>query len=184
MAFGRFVKWDLPYMTTLQEQIADQVSDLVGEQVEPCYNFLSLYKELGVCGVHMDAPFSKWTVDLCIQQSAQWPIHFSKIVPWPEEWTAPDKDWEDQVKSDPANAFESFAMQEGEALIFSGSSQWHYRNAIERLQDANFCHLLFFHYIPAGTKALTRPANWKDLFDIPDLAVLENPFGDSTYDFR
>jgi hypothetical protein len=183
MNFGRFVEWDLPYVTNLQQQITDLVGEHVGEPVEPCYNFLSLYKELGVCQVHMDAPFAKWTVDLCIEQSAVWPIHFSQIVSWPEDWQCPGAAWQDEIKNDPANHFESFEMQEGEALIFSGSSQWHYRNAIERVQDSNFCHLLFFHYIPAGTSALTKPANWKDIFDVPGLAGLKNPSEDSSYNF-
>ncbi len=182
-SFGRFVEWDLPYVTVLQKQIADSIGEYVGEPVEPCYNFLSLYKELGVCQPHMDAPFAKWTVDLCIEQSAVWPIHFSQIVPWPEDWEYPDTDWKNAIKNDPANEFQAFDMQEGEALIFSGSSQWHYRNAIERVQDANFCHLLFLHYIPAGTSALTKPANWKDIFSIPDLAELKNPTGDPDYNF-
>lgn len=183
VSFGRFVEWNLPYVASLQEQIADEVGKHVGEPVEPCYNFLSLYKELGVCQPHMDAPFAKWTVDLCIEQSAVWPIHFSQIVPWPEDWQYPGTDWESTIKNDPANVFQSFTMQEGEALIFSGSSQWHYRNAIERVQETNFCHLLFLHYIPAGTRALTRPVNWKEIFDIPELAELENPTGDPNYNF-
>jgi hypothetical protein len=183
MNFGRFVEWNLPYATTLQEQITDLVSELVGEPVEPRYNFLSLYKELGVCQVHMDAPFSKWTVDFCIEQSDVWPIHFSKIIPWPEDWKSRGQDWQDEIKNDFGNEFESFEMREGEAVVFSGSSQWHYRNAIERAQDSNFCHLLFFHFIPAGTSALISPANWKDLFDIPDLARLENPRNNPDYAF-
>ncbi len=182
-SFGRFVEWNLPYVTDLQKQITDLVGEHVGEPVEPCYNFLSLYKELGVCKVHMDAPFAKWTVDLCIEQSATWPIYFSNIVPWPENWKDPGAGWEDEIKNDPANKFAAFEMQAGEAIIFSGSSQWHYRNAIERAQDTNFCHLLFFHFIPAGTSALTKPANWKDIFDIPDLAGLKNLSADSNYNF-
>jgi hypothetical protein len=51
------------------------------------------------------------------------------------------------------------------------------------VQDSNFCHLLFFHFIPAGTSALISPANWKDLFDIPDLARLENPTNNPDYTF-
>lgn len=181
--FGRFVKWDLPYVTTLQEDLAERVSELVGEAVEPSYNFLSLYKELGVCHVHMDAPFSKWTIDYCIEQSAVWPIYFSRIVPWPEDWVDPGPDWENIIKSEPANRFRSFEMQEGEALLFSGSSQWHYREPIERRQEQNYCHLLFLHYIPAGTADLKVPANWAEIFDIPALAELAHPTGDRVMRF-
>jgi hypothetical protein len=146
--FGRLVVRGLPYVDKLQKRISDLVGDLVGEPVEPCYNFLSLYWEMGVCNVHMDAPFAKWTVDFCIEQSTTWPIHFSKVVPWPEDWEESGDDWKDTIRDDPANQFEPYEMQEGEALIFSGSSQWHYRNPIERKLDTNFCHLLFSTLFP------------------------------------
>lgn len=184
LTFGRFVKWDLPYVTDLQHRVTDRVSELVGEAVEPSYNFLSLYKEMGVCHVHMDAPFAKWTVDYCIEQSAMWPIHFSQVVPWPEDWMNPGNDWQEAIKNDPANKFVSYEMNEGEALIFSGSSQWHYRNAIERTLETNFCHLLFLHFIPAGTADLKVPANWKDLFDIPELGELKNPTSSPILNFK
>ena len=172
--FGRFVVHDMPFANVLQEKITDLVGELVGEPVEPCYNFLSLYWEMGVCKVHMDAPFAKWTVDYCIEQSSVWPIYFSKIVPWPEDWEYSGKDWQEAIRNDPRNQFEAQLMQEGEAIVFSGSSQWHYRDPIERVNKSNFCNLIFFHYIPAGTSELTVPLNWKTLFDIPALAGLSD----------
>ncbi len=172
--FGRFVVHDMPFADDLQDRITRWVGDIVGEPVEPCYNFLSLYWEMGVCKVHMDAPFAKWTVDYCIEQSSVWPIQFSKVVPWPEGWKNTGEDWQDAIKADPANQFESVVMQEGEAIVFSGSSQWHYRDPIERINDSNFCNLIFFHFIPAGTSELTVPSNWKDLFDVPELAGLSD----------
>jgi len=168
--FGRFVIHDLPLANDLQERITGLVGELVGEPVEPSYNFLSLYWEMGRCRVHMDAPIAKWTVDFCIEQSRSWPIYLSKVLPWPEGWEGDGEDWQGAIKDDPANQFESYTMQEGEAIVFSGSSQWHYRDPIERIDDTNFCNLIFFHFIPAGTAELTVPANWKHIFDIPDLA--------------
>ena len=42
----------------------------------------------------MDAPDAKWTLDLCNEQSDAWPIHFSRIMPWPGLLTkAPGKPW-------------------------------------------------------------------------------------------
>lgn len=169
--FGRYLKHDHPYFCELQNSIADLVGDAVGQPVQPCYNFLSLYKGTGVCGVHMDAPFAKWTVDFCIEQSVEWPIWFSKIVSWPEEWEDDGGDWQAAIKNDPANQFQPHTMQEGEAIIFSGSSQWHYREQIEQADQNNFCHLLFFHFIPKGTAALCAPIQWPKLFGIPDLPV-------------
>ncbi len=55
-SFGRFIVHDHPFFTELQERVAPFVSDIVGERVESGYNFLSLYTNMGVCPVHMDAP--------------------------------------------------------------------------------------------------------------------------------
>jgi hypothetical protein len=71
--FGRFVVHDHPYFTELQQHIVPLVSAAVGEPVEAAYNFLSLYGGLGVCPPHMDSPEAKWTLDLCLNQSAPWP---------------------------------------------------------------------------------------------------------------
>ena len=83
--FGRFVVHDHPFFTELHKRTIDLVSKAAGEPVEASYNFVGLYKKVGVCAVHMDAPQAKWTLDLCIEQSAPWPIHISQVVPWPED---------------------------------------------------------------------------------------------------
>ena len=80
-------------------------------------------------------------------------------------------DWEQRVKSDPQLRFSSYALQPGQALVFSGSSQWHYREPIDGAAHQAFCDLLFFHFVPRGTAELVRPENWAGLFDIPELAV-------------
>jgi hypothetical protein len=166
--FGRFVVHDLDYFNRLQAQITPLVSDIVGELVEPSYNFLSLYNNLGVCGVHLDAPLAKYTLDVCIEQSHPWPIYFSQVRAWPEEFE--DRtDWEQAIETDPQNIFTAHELTAGEAVIFSGSSQWHYRKRIPRQLDHNFCHLIFFHFIPAGMSHLIKPKNWAKIFDIPEL---------------
>lgn len=35
-----------------------------------------------------------------------------------------------------------------------------------------FCELLFFHFIPAGTRDLVMPSNWARIFGVPQLAGL------------
>jgi hypothetical protein len=144
---------------------------LCGEPVEPCYNFLSLYNNLGVCAVHMDAPSAKWTLDYCIEQSAPWPIYLSQVRPWPEAWQCEEgADWEALIKSDSQNRFRSYELREGHAIVFAGSSQWHYRERIPRQSKNNFCHLLFFHFVPSGAQHLTRVTRWAEHFGIPELA--------------
>lgn len=172
LKFGRFVVHDHPYLTELQQSVQGLVSEAAGEPVEPLYNFLSLYTKLGQCPVHLDAPEAKWTLDLCIDQSEPWPIHFSQIQPWPcdlDEAQAWGDGWADLVKADTRNRFQPYMLQPGKAILFSGSSQWHYRDRLARTGGSPFCHLMFFHYIPRGTKELIRPRNWPRLFELPDL---------------
>ena len=54
--------------------------------------------------------------------------------------------------------------------MFGGSSQWHYRDRIAQRTVTNFCHLVFFHYVPKGTQHLTDPWRWAAHFGIPELA--------------
>jgi hypothetical protein len=170
--FGRAVVHNQPELTELQHALTNQVAELVGEDIEPSYNFLSLYNNLGVCEPHMDAPSAKWTLDLCLDQSEPWPISFSQVRPWPEEFQFQGDDWQQKILNNPELQFDTFAPQVNEALLFAGSNQWHYRERIARTRPQNFCHLLFFHYIPKGCGELIDPGNWRDIFDIPELAVL------------
>lgn len=169
LTFGRAIVHDQSLLDEIQTDLAGQVSEWVGEQVEPSYNFISLYNNLGVCRPHMDAPSAKWTIDYCIEQSAPWPIHFSQVRAWPEDWSCDEGDWENRIKTDPGNHFLPHILQEGGAILFGGSSQWHYRDRIAQRQANNFCHLAFFHFIPTGTRALTEPENWAAMFNIPEL---------------
>lgn len=170
--FGRLLVYNYPAFTALQESLTDKVSDWVGEEVETSYNFLSLYSKMGVCEPHMDSPIAKWTLDLCLDQSEVWPIYFSQIVPWPEQPIAMDGDWEGSNKNDPALRFEPQMLNPGDAVLFSGSSQWHYRDPLPAGAGRGQCYLLFFHFIPKGFSEIVRPANWARLFDVPELANL------------
>lgn len=169
--FGRFVVHDHPYFTALHHRIVPIVSEVVGEPVEPAYSFLSLYGNLGVCPLHLDSPEAKWTLDLCVGQSSPWPIYFSQVCPWPE--LAPDispgSDWEEQIKRSPSLRFTSCTLEPGQAVVFSGSSQWHYRDAIPDGPGRKFAELLFFHFVPKGSAELLRPENWARLFGVREL---------------
>jgi hypothetical protein len=171
--FRRFIIHNHPFMKQLHESLVELVGEGAGEPVEPCYNFLSLYRSGGNCQVHMDAPEAKWTLDVCIEQSEPWPIHFSQVVPWPEDYTQPADNWEEKIRSSANLRFTAHAMEPGNAVLFSGSSQWHYREAIPAGASTPFCNLIFFHFIPAGMAEIVRPENWAQRFSIPELAVLE-----------
>jgi hypothetical protein len=71
---------------------------------------------------------------------------------------------------DPAHVFTSHALKSGEALLFSGSSQWHYRDPLPR--GGGFAHLLFFHFVPRGLGEVVEPQNWARVFDVPELAQI------------
>jgi hypothetical protein len=152
MGFGRIVVHNDDFFNQIQASITDQVSELVKEEVEASYNFLSLYKNLGVCKVHMDAPEAKYTVDLCIEQSTDWKIYISQRQDWAEDIELDEKNWQRQILNNPANHFQEYALKPGNGIIFSGSSQWHYRNRIFEFHKEHFCHLIFFHFFPKGMR--------------------------------
>ena len=168
---GRFVVHDHPLLRELHSAAAADVSRLVGEAVEPSYTFLGLYKMNGKCDAHFDAPVSKWTLDYCIEQSAPWPIAFSQIVPWPETFEREEAGWQERIKASPQNRFTSLAMKPGEAVVFSGSSQWHYREPFAEPGRQHHCSLLFLHFIPSGMKEVAEWHNWERIFDVPGLTL-------------
>jgi hypothetical protein len=170
--FGRLVVHNHATFKKMHHELVAQVSDLVGEEVEPSYNFLCLYTRTGVCEPHLDAPSAKWTLDICIDQSEPWPIHFSQIVPWPEERLDLDDDWQSFIKNSPHLNFQAKVLTPGNGIVFSGSSQWHYRDALPQGRSREFCDLLFFHYIPKGAAELVAPRNWARLFGIPELVSI------------
>ena len=79
-------------------------------------------------------------------------------------------DWKTAIKTSSDLAFQSKVLTPGNGIVFSGSSQWHYRDALPSTSNSSFCDLLFFHYIPKGTAEIVRPSNWARLFDVPELA--------------
>ena len=166
--FRRFITHNHPFFEALQQRTIDWVSEAVGEPVEPSYNFVSLYGPLGVCPLHLDAPFAKWTLDLCIDQSVPWPIHFAPVADWPLPGVY-GSDWEPRIKREVGGGFTSHTVSPGEAILFSGSSQWHYRDPMPGEGGKRSCDLLFMHFIPQGTHELVEPANWARLFGIPEL---------------
>ena len=170
--FGRMVIHDHPYLNRLQKTFTTLVSEIAQEPVEPYYNFLSLYNNLGICAVHMDAPYAKWTLDICVDQSEPWPIYFSSVQPWPESFKHAKNDWGARIIDDPENNFSKYNLQIGEGVVFSGSSQWHYRNRILNQKKKNYCHLAFFHFIPKGAREIVDPSQWASLFGIPELAQI------------
>lgn len=168
-SFGRLIVHDHPYFNQLHKTFVELVSEAVNEPVEPNYNFLCMYSNFGSCKVHMDSPEAKYTLDCCISQSSPWPIYFSQIQDWPEEFQTMDEYWDDKVFNNPEIKFSEYILKEREAVLFSGSGQWHYRNKIPKTTKKNFCHLVFFHFVPKGMKELVNPNNWGEIFKVPEI---------------
>lgn len=169
--FGRHVIHDHPIFLKLQAEVLARVEAVVGEPLDLSYNFLSLYRGSAVCPVHMDAPEAKWTLDICIDQSVEWPIYFSDVQPWPENWQAPaEGDWQGDIIA--RHRFTPHTMTPGQALVFGGSSQWHYRDPMPQGSGEEFCTLLFFHFVPRGAGEFVEVENWRSYFDVPELASL------------
>jgi hypothetical protein len=93
-------------------------------------------------------------------------------VSWPEDFVYEGNDWQMQIKQSPNLRFTSFGLKPNEAVFFSGSSQWHYRNSLSKVADGGFCTLLFFHFLPVGMREIIRPEGWPDIFDIPELELV------------
>jgi hypothetical protein len=167
--FGRSLLRRHPFFTELQESLTATVSELVGEAVAPAYNFLSLYRGVGKCDPHLDQPLSKWTLDICIEQSVEWPIFFSQVIDWPSDGVTARTI--ENLRADPTVALDSVVLTPNRGAIFSGSSQWHFRDPIPG-GCKDFCHLLFFHYLPQGAQPLAEPKHWADHFGIPELEIL------------
>jgi hypothetical protein len=169
--FGRLILHDSPYFTELQKTLCPLVSKLTGEEVELSYNFLSLYNSLGNLNPHMDAAPAKWTLDYCIDQSQIWPIYLSKVQDWPIDFKNEDN-WIEKIKQNESNEFVEHLLEPGKAVLFSGTSQWHYRERITTKNEKQFCSLIFFHFIPKGSKDLCYPRKWAEIFDMKELGDL------------
>lgn len=165
---GRLVVHDDPALVSIQKKLLPRMEELVEEPLEVSYNFLAFYTQRGVCAPHLDAPDAKWTLDLCLEQTEPWPIHFSEIVPWPDRFPSADGEWPERI-ADPSR-FRSYTMEPGQSLVFSGSSQWHYRDAFPGKDPRRSCTLLFFHFFPRGARELVEWSNWERRLEIPGLA--------------
>lgn len=168
--FGRAVAHNHPPFTALQRELLPLASAAAGEPLEIRYNFLSLYSSAGICEPHIDAPTAKWTLDICVEKTAAWPLYVSQTVDWPESFSCDGGDWREAIFGDASLTFEPFDVEPGDGLVFSGSSQWHYRRPLDRPTHGDFCHLLFFHFLPAGMGEIASPKNWPGLFGIKELS--------------
>jgi len=166
--FGRHLFRDHPFFAEIQCNLVELVSHYSGCPVAPTYNFLSLYGRNGRCDPHLDNPSAQWTLDICLEQSGKWPIAVSEVVDWPNATHSKS----DLMQVDNILEYTEYELDENDAIIFSGSSQWHYREVIEAKPTRTFCNLIFLHYMDERLVGLEDHCAWSERFSIPELSTL------------
>jgi hypothetical protein len=123
----RFNRWfwhNLPLLRKFHHdpKFIAMASKICGQPLKPSYCFLSMYTADGVCPPHTDRPQCQFTVDLQVSSDGSWPIY---------------------VEDKP------HVLADGEALVYSGTGQEHYRKPMK--EDGKSCtrmDLAFFHFVP------------------------------------
>jgi len=150
--FSRLMAQNVGIFQHIHGQLVDFVSEQFGQQVKPSYSFLSMYDEMGICPLHIDRDQCLYTIDYLIRQDdpKPWPIYIGQPISDEERQEICDTDMakpEDekdiaQVK-DKQN-FTKVELQPNDAVLYSGTHQWHYRDRINFGQ----ADLAFFHFVP------------------------------------
>ena len=140
------------FFVDIHHQLTDFASEQFGRKVKPSYCFLSMYKENGICPLHIDRPQCRYTIDYLIQitQTEPWPILIGEDMT-DEERLAIDESGlghptneEDIQARIKAEKWHEINLNENDAVLYSGTKAWHYRpNRLKETAD-----LIFFHFVP------------------------------------
>ncbi len=153
---GEFVRTyahNVPFFVHIHQQLQSLASEIFNEPVKPSYCFLSMYKENGICPLHIDRPQCRYTIDYLIRQDQQepWPIHISDPMS-DEERTAIDDSGSGHPIGDEIDGriakenWHTVLLKPNDAVCYSGTHSWHYRS--ERLKGN--ADLIFFHFVPVA----------------------------------
>jgi len=153
---GEFVRTyahNVPFFVHIHQQLQSLASEIFNEPVKPSYCFLSMYKENGICPLHIDRPQCRYTIDYLIRQDQQepWPIHISDPMS-DEERTAIDDSGSGHPIGDEIDEriakenWHTVLLKPNDAVCYSGTHSWHYRS--ERLKGN--ADLIFFHFVPVA----------------------------------
>lgn len=151
---GEFVRTyahNVPFFVKIHRQLADLASGLFGEPVKPSYCFLSMYKDDGICPLHIDRPQCRYTIDYLIRQTQPepWPIHISDHMT-DEQRKQLDETGDAKPRGDAIQAridaenWCTVELNPNDAVCYSGTHSWHYRS--QRLRGT--ADLVFFHFVP------------------------------------
>ena len=151
---GEFVRTyahNVPFFVNIHRQLTDLASTIFGEPVKPSYCFLSMYKENGICPLHIDRPQCRFTIDYLIRQDQiePWPIHIGDHMTDDQRKTLDDagEGHPTGVAIEQRIAAENWStalLNPNDAVCYSGTHSWHYRS--QRLVGT--ADLVFFHFVP------------------------------------
>jgi hypothetical protein len=149
--FNRRYAHNPPYLVGIHRQLTDFASDLFGEKLKPSYVFLSIYNEQGICPLHIDRPQCYRTIDYLIDQDVdeEWPLHVGPIMSNAEReqilesGKAHPSTKKDIAAIKKATEFEPVILSPNDAVCYSGTHSWHYRDQIK----GRSARLAFFHFV-------------------------------------
>lgn len=152
--FVRDYAHNVPFFVKIHRQLADTATSIFGEPVKPSYSFLSMYKDNGICPLHIDRPQCRYTIDYLIRQTQPetWPILIG------EHMTDDDRQAIDEAADGhpdtpekieariAAENWHRIELNPNDAVCYSGTHSWHYRP--DRLRGT--ADLVFFHFVPVA----------------------------------
>jgi hypothetical protein len=115
------------------------VSELVGRNLLPTYDYFRIYREGDICRVHYDRPSCEHSLSLTLDYSdgVEWPLDIGREQSQPSSRIEQDFGGE---------AFASIAMKVGDAVLYNGVHHRHGRTAPN--PNAWSAHL-FLHWVDA-----------------------------------
>lgn len=152
--FIRTYAHNVPYFVGIHRQLVDLASEIFGEPVKPSYSFLSMYRDDGICPLHIDRPQCRYTIDYLIRQTQPepWPIRIGDPMSdddrrlLDEAGDGHPKSQDDIDARIAAENWHEVLLEPNEAVCYSGTNSWHYRP--ERLRGT--ADLVFFHFVPVA----------------------------------
>lgn len=128
------------YLSVIHNSIFHKaVSEKTGLDIKPTYNFVSSYLPgKGICPIHIDRGLCFITLGICIDQKKTWPLYVNS-----NHYESLSNMEVSELEKIQQESLE-FLLEPGDAVIFYGMSQPHWRN---QLSADNFCDLAFFHYV-------------------------------------
>ncbi len=131
--FYRLSVYEDPLFELLHHKFAKKICDWAGVNLKPSYCFASFYTSQGICPPHVDRPQCVMTFDYCINQQKPWPIFINSKDKF---GTVSEEVLKENAKE--------YILDENDAIIFSGTNHWHYRNKIPENSTSDW---LFFHFV-------------------------------------